>query len=112
MFPVDQLHQLLRHSCADQKRETIAFGRRLESIVGRGHLMAVWKNFIKRRTERAPDKSTPAMRLQLTDRPWRWERILSRRLFPAREPLSESALRLYTKGWSRGLPGLDRKQAA
>jgi hypothetical protein len=74
--------------------------------------MAVWKNFIKRRTERAPDKSTPAMRLQLTDRPWRWERILSRRLFLAREPLSESALRLYTKRWTRGLPEFDRKQAA
>jgi hypothetical protein len=112
MFPVDQLHQLFRHSCADHKRETIAFGRRLESIVGRAHLMAVWKNFIKRRTERAPDRSTPAMRLKLTDARWRWERILSRRLFPAREPLSESALRLYTKRWTRGLPELRLKQAA
>ena len=112
MFPVDQLHQLFRHSCADQKRETIAFGRRLESIVGRGHLMAIWKNFIKKRSERAPDKSTPAMRLNLTDGRWRWERILSRRLFPAREPLSESALRLYAKRWTRGLPELKLKQAA
>jgi transposase-like protein len=29
MAPVDQLHQLIRHTCADHKRETIAFGRRL-----------------------------------------------------------------------------------
>jgi transposase-like protein len=112
MFPVDQLHQLFRHSCADQKRETIAFGRRLESIVGRGHLMAVWRNFIKKRSERAPDKSTPAMRLELAHGRWRWERVLSRRLFPAREPLSESALRLYTKRWTRGLPELRRTHAA
>jgi hypothetical protein len=112
MFPVDQLHQLLRHSCADHKRETIAFGRRLESIVGRANLMAVWKNFIKARSERAPDRTTPAMRLGLTDERWRWERILSRRLFPTREPVSESALRIYRKRWSRGLPDLDLKQAA
>jgi hypothetical protein len=112
MFPVDQLHQLLRHSCADHKRETIAFGKRLESILGRAHLMAVWKNFIKARSERAPDRTTPARRLGLTDERWRWERILSRRLFPTREPVSESALRIYRKRWSRGLPELGLKQAA
>ena len=109
MFPTDQLHQLLRHSCADHKRETIAFGRRLESILGRAHLMAVWKNFIKARSERAPDRTTPAMRLDLADERWRWERILSRRLFPTREPVSESALRVYRKRWSRGLPELGLK---
>jgi len=53
MFPVDALHQFVRHTCADHKRETIAFGRRLESIIGRLQLMAVWKNFIKGRSERA-----------------------------------------------------------
>ena len=90
MFPVDQLHQLLRHSCADHKRETIAFGRRLESILGRAHLLSVWKNFIKGRSERRPDKTTPAMRLGLTDTRWGWERILSRRLFPARELMSDA----------------------
>lgn len=112
MFPVDQLHQLLRHSCADHKRETLAFGRRLESILGRAHLMAVWKNFIKARSERRPDRTTPAMRLGLADERWRWERVLSRRLFPAREKPSEPALRLYRKRWTPGLPALDRKQAA
>jgi len=112
MFPVDQLHQLLRHSCADHKRETIAFGRRLESILGRAHLMAVWKNFIKARSERAPDRTTPAMRLGLTDERWRFERILARRLFPQREPVSESALRVYRKSWTPDLPQFDRRHAA
>ena len=112
MFPVDQLHQLLRHTCADHKRETIAFGRRLESIVGRAHLIAVWKNFIKSRSERAPDRTTPAMRLGMTDTRWRWERILSRRLFPERERVSESARLIYRKLWTRSLPELDLKHAA
>jgi hypothetical protein len=112
MFPVDQLHQLLRHSCADHKRETIAFGRRLESIVGRAHLLAVWKNFIKCRSERRPDPTTPAMRLGLTDMRWRWERILSRRLFSARELVSESASAIYRKAWTKHLPELALKHAA
>ena len=111
MFPADQLHQLIRHTCADHKRETIAFGRRLESIVGRAHLVAVWKNFIKRRTERRPDRSTPAMRLGLADERWEWERIFVRRLFPTREVLSNSALALYWKRWTPGLPALERSQA-
>jgi hypothetical protein len=112
MFPVDQLHQLLRHSCADHKRETIAFGRRLESILGRAHVLAVWKNFIKSRSERKPDRTTPAMRLQLTDSRWRWERVLSRRLFSGREGMTETARAIYQKRWTRGLPELNRKHAA
>ena len=112
MFPVDQLHQLLRHSCSDHKRETIAFGRRLESILGRAHLMAVWKNIIKARSERAPDRTTPAMRLGLTDERWRFERVLARRLFPQRERVSESALRVYQKRWTPALPTFERRHAA
>ena len=111
MFPVDQLHQMLRHSCSDHKRETIAFGRRLESILGRAHLMAIWKNLIKARSERKPDRSTPAMRLGLSATPWRFERILARRLFPAREAASETALRIYRKLWTRSLPPLNRRHA-
>ena len=112
MFPVDQLHQLLRHSCSDHKRETIAFGRRLESIMGRAHLVTAWKNFIKSRSERHRDRTTPAMRLGLTRTRWRWEQLLSRRLFPGREGVSDSALALYRKGWTRSLPALALKHAA
>jgi len=112
MFPVNQLHQMVRHSSADHKRETISFGRRLESIVARAHLLAVWKNFIKCRSERKPDRTTPAMRIGLTDSSWRWERVLSRRLFPARANLTQSALRIYAKRWTKGLPELDRRHAA
>jgi len=112
MFPNDQLHQLIRHTCSDHKRKTIAFGRRLESIVGRLHLIAVWKNFIKGRSERRPDRSTPAMRIGLTDTPWWWERMLSRRLFPARVPISPFLRSLYEKRWSAGSPALERAHAA
>ena len=112
MFPVDQLHQLLRHTCSDHKRETIAFGRRLESIMGRAHLIAVWKNFIKSRSERRPDRTTPAMKVGLSDSRWQWERLLSRRLFAERENLTESAFLIYRKRWTKSLPELVRKHAA
>ena len=111
MFPVDQLHQLLRHTCSDHKRETISFGRRLESILGRTHLIAVWKNFIKARSERTPDRTTSAMRLGLTDAPWSWDRLLTRRLFPSREPISSSGRRLYEKRWTPRFPALALRHA-
>jgi hypothetical protein len=75
-------------------------------------LIAVWKNFIKRRTERRPDRTTPAMRLGLTRTQWRWERILARRLFPEREKPSVMALAIYRKRWTPGWPELCLKRAA
>ena len=111
MSSVDQLHQLLRHTCADHKRETIAFGRRLESVLSRAHLIAVWKNFIKARSERKPDRSTPAMHLGLARTPWRWERVLAQRLFPARVGLGPPADKLYAKTWTRAAPRLRLEHA-
>ena len=104
MFPADQLHQMYRHTCADHKRETIAFGRRLESVLGRSFLMAVWKNFIKGRSERRPDRRTPAMMLGLSDKRWSWEQVLRQRLFPTRAQVPHSWITLYRRAWSRGLP--------
>jgi transposase-like protein len=100
MFPVDLLHALLRHSLAAHKRETIAFGRRLNAIVERLFLTAIWRNFVKGVSERRNDRTTPAMRLELTDRPWTWERVLGRRLFPLREKLSGVWLDIYRRDWT------------
>jgi transposase-like protein len=99
MFPVDLLHGLLRHSLAAHKRETLAFGRRLNAIVERLFLTAIWRNFVKGVSERRGDPTTPAMRLGLTDRPWKWERVLGRRLFPDREGLDGLWLDLYRRDW-------------
>jgi hypothetical protein len=90
LAPVDQLHQLLRHSCAEHKRETLAFGRCRRALLGRAFLTTVWKNLVKGRSERRPDRPTPAMALGLTAEPWTWPRVLAQRLFPARETLPES----------------------
>ena len=99
MFPVDLLHKILRHTLAHQRRETIAFGRRLNAVVERLFLAAVWRNFIKRRTERRPERCTPSMCLGLTDSPWDWKRLLSRRLFPHRLRLPRPWPSLYRRLW-------------
>ena len=99
MFPVDLLHKILRHTLAHQRRETIAFGRRLNAVMERLFLAAVWRNFVKRRSERRPEARTPAMHLALTDAPWTWKRVLSRRLFVLREKLPAPWPSLYRRDW-------------
>jgi hypothetical protein len=97
MFPVDLLHSLLRHSLAHHRRETIAFGRRLNALLERGFLSAVWRNWIKGRSERRPDPTTPAMRLGLAREPWNWSRLLAKRLFPWRVPLPRPWVAVYRR---------------
>ena len=99
MFPVDLLHKILRHTLAHQRRETIAFGRRLNAVMERMFLAAVWRNFVKKRSERRPEPRTPAMHLGLTDAPWTWKRVVARRLFFDRLRLPGSWPSLYRRGW-------------
>jgi len=100
MFPADLMHALLRHTQAHHRRETIAFGRRLNALLERLYLFAVWRNFVKLRSERRPEPVTPAMRLGLATEPWPWRRVLSRRLFPARLSLTPLAVQLYQRKWT------------
>ncbi len=99
MFPVDQFHKLLRHSGAHYRRETIAFSRRLNAAMERMFLTAVWRNLVKKRSERKPKPETPASWVGLTGGPWTWRTALSRRLFPARETLPELWDVLYGRLW-------------
>jgi hypothetical protein len=97
MFPVDLLHTLLRHSNAHHRRETIAFGRRHNAVMERAFLTAVWRNFVKRRSERRTDPETPATRLGLASAPWTWAGVFSTRLFPSLEHVPAMWMRLYRR---------------
>ena len=103
MFPSDLLHALLRHTVAHHRRETIAFGRRLNALIERLFLTAVWRNFVKRRSERRPVHETPAMWVGLASERWGWRRVLSRRLFPHRESLTPVERELYRRAWTTPL---------
>ena len=83
MVAVDLLHKIIRHSQAHHRRETIAFGRKRTSVLARAAVLAVWRNLIKRVSERRPSAETPAMRLGLTERPWTWRELFHRRIFDA-----------------------------
>jgi len=104
MFVGDLLHMLIRHSCAHHRRETIAFGRRIDALVARGVLMLVWRNFVKGRSERNPHQPTPAMALDVTSCQWSWSQVLSRRLFPGRMQVSAPSMKIYRGQW--GNPAL------
>ena len=95
MFPSDQLHALLRHSCANHKRETIAFSKRHNALLERGFLYLVWRNFVKRRSERRTKDPSPAMQVGLAEERWSWDRVFAKRLFPWREPVPESWQTVY-----------------
>jgi len=97
MYPVDLLHKLIRHSSANHKRETIAHGRRINAIMLRLYGFTAWRNFIKDKSERCPQRKTPAMEVGLMDRFLDWRQVLSRRLFPWRASLSEMERQLYSK---------------
>jgi transposase-like protein len=98
MFVVDLLHSLIRHSLAHHRRETIAFCRRLNALLERGFLMAVWRNWIKGRSERKNDRTTPAMQVGLANQPWDWSRVLAKRLFPWRHPVPAHWMTIYRRG--------------
>jgi hypothetical protein len=97
LFAVDLLHALMRHSLAHHRRETLAFGRRHNALLERGFLTAIWRNWIKHRSERKPDRTTPAMQLGLATRPWDWTRVLARRLFPWRIRVPPSWMAVYRR---------------
>jgi transposase-like protein len=97
MFPVDLLHGLLRHSLAHHRRETIAFGRRLNALMERGFLTMVWRNFVKARSERQRSADTPAMYLGLTSQPWTWRQALGKRRFVTRQKVPREWLRVYRR---------------
>ena len=100
MFASDLLHAIVRHTLAHHRRETIAFGRRLNAVMERLALMAVWRNFVKRRSERRPAPVTPAMVVGVASEVWDWRRVFSRRLFPDREVLRGVTELLYRRGWA------------
>lgn len=97
MYPIDTLHRFLRHSLKPHGRETIAFGRRSEAQLERAFLFAIFRNLVKRRSERRPNSVTPATWLGLTDGIWSWERVFARRLQPSRVPEGGAWPELYDR---------------
>jgi hypothetical protein len=96
LFPVNLLDLLIRHGSANHKRETIAFSKRRQSAAERLAILQVWRNFIKRFSERH-ESETPAQRLGLLARRLSTEEVLAKRLFASRIGLPERLERYYRR---------------
>ena len=89
LFAINLFDALVRHSCANHKRETIAFSKHSIGGIARMWVMLVWRNCVKWFSERRGG-GTPAMRAGLCGRRWSVSEILKWRLFPERIGLPEA----------------------
>ena len=89
LFAINLFDGLVRHSCANHKRETIAFSKRSSGGIGRMWVMLVWRNCVKWFSERRGG-GTPAMRAGVRERRLSVREILKWRLFPNRIGLPEA----------------------
>ena len=97
LFPVNLADQLLRHSSANHRRETIAFSKTRQSVIERLAIFTVWRNYVKKRRENGRRQST-AMWLGLINRLLTWKEVLGQRIFPAHVDLPPEWIGYY---WSR-----------
>lgn len=96
LFPANLADLLIRHGSANHKRETIAFSKRRQCAVERLAVFVVWRNFVKRFSERHGGP-TPAMALGLQHRPLSPNELLDRRLFPFRVGLPDRLWSYYRR---------------
>lgn len=106
LWPVNHEHRLARHGKKNHTRETLGFSKTAAGLIDRALVYLAWRNNIKGRSERTREgaRTTPAMRLGLTDRPLRVEEIVHRRLFPRRVALPGELDEQYA-GTLRSRPG-------
>ena len=106
LWPVNHEHRLMRHGKKNHTRETLAFSKTAAGLMDRAELYRVWRNNVKGISERDPKKSrtTPAMKLGLTDRPLRADEIFHERLFPKRVGVPPELMEHYT-GTVKSRPG-------
>ena len=97
LFAINLLDLLARHSCANQKRETIAFSKRVAGGIGRMWVLVAWRNYVKQFSERRGG-GTPAMRAGVCTHRLSVRQVLSERLFPGRIGLPEGWAEHY---WGR-----------
>lgn len=108
LFAINLYDLLVRHSLADQKRETIAFAKLIAGAISIMWTMVVWRNYVKHFSEKKHQGSA-AMRLEICKHRWRAQRILKWRLFPGQIALPEAwREHYYREKVTRQLPNARR----
>jgi transposase-like protein len=88
LFAINLFDALVRHSCANHKRETIAFSKTVASAIARMWVFVTWRNHVKWFSERRR-QGTPAMRAGVSTQRCSVRQLLAERLFPGRIALPE-----------------------
>jgi hypothetical protein len=105
LWEVNLLDLLIRHNCANHKRETIAWSKRRQASAERLAILLVWRNYMKGRREKSRGSPTPAMERGMMERPLGIEDLLRTRLFRTRMNLPPRWQQYYDrKVETRGLP--------
>ena len=86
LFPANLADLLLRHGSANHKRETIAFSKRRQGALYRAAIWAVWRNFMKSRSENRRD-DPPGVVLGLIPKRLGVREVLRERRMPWRYEL-------------------------
>ena len=94
LFPANLADLLLRHSSANHKRETIAFSKRRQGTLYRAAIFAVWRNFMKSRSENRRD-DPPGVVLGVIRSRLGIAQVLAARRFPWRRKLGPWLERCY-----------------
>jgi hypothetical protein len=94
LFPANLADLLLRHASANHKRETIAFSKRRQGALYRAAIWAVWRNFMKSRSENRRDEP-PGVALGLVPTRLCTRDVLAARCFPWRQALGPWLERCY-----------------
>ena len=97
LFAINLADLLVRHSCANHKRETLAFSKRVGGSIGRMWVLVTWRNYVKWFSERRHE-GTPAMRAGVCPHRCSVRQVLSERLFPGRIALPAAWAEHY---WGR-----------
>jgi len=94
LFPANLADLLLRHTSANHKRETIAYSKRRQGALYRAAIFAVWRNYVKSRSENRRDEP-PGVALGLIPKRLGVKELLAARRFPWRQALAPWLERCY-----------------
>jgi hypothetical protein len=97
LWEVNLLDLLIRHCCANHKRETIAWSKRRQASAERLVILLVWRNYMKGRREKVRGSPTPAMERGMLDQPLEIEMLLKKRIFRTRTEVPQRWAKYYDR---------------
>jgi hypothetical protein len=97
LWEVNLLDLLIRHCCANHKRETIAWSKRRQASAERLVILLVWRNYMKGRREKVRGSPTPSMERGMMDHPLEIEELLEHRIFRTRLDLPPRWAKYYDR---------------